>query len=166
MTLNIHIISRITNDHFHFLQKTTVKMSWNLWAWTMYMLVYKHVENDNTANHWLDMFRCRHYLQFFTFLNILLSNKSRLFIFNYVIFHQGRRQGKLLGGAKVTRGSRGQSPLVGVRGRSPLKLTLFWCYNRDRSPYRACISFRKANFCTFDAWKYPIISNYVPFWNL
>ena len=38
---------------------------------------------------------------------------------------QGRRQGKSIGGAKEPRGSRGQSPLVGVRGRSPLKLKPF-----------------------------------------
>ena len=60
-----------------------------------------------------------------------------------IVWQQGQCQGKLLGGAKTTSGSRGQSPLVGVSGQSSLKLTPFKCYNRDRSPFRAYISLLK-----------------------
>ena len=52
ITLNTDIISRITNDYNDGLwRKTMVKMSWTCKRKTMYMLVYKHVENDHTANH-------------------------------------------------------------------------------------------------------------------
>ena len=56
-------------------------------------------------------------------------------------------------GAKITRWSFGQSPLVGVRGRSPLKLAFFECCNRDRSPrmYFLVKDDRKAYLSNFDA---------------
>ena len=34
-----------------FYEETYGQNELNLWAWTMYMLVYKHIENDNTANY-------------------------------------------------------------------------------------------------------------------
>ena len=57
------------------------------------------------------------------------SNSAHIFIsYRNIDIIQGRRQSKSLEGAKLNHGSRcpgGRSPLVGVRGRSPLKLTPF-----------------------------------------
>ena len=53
------------------MKKTMVKMSWTCKCEAMYMLVYKHVENDRTGvgrriTRNLISFRRRNYLQFFT----------------------------------------------------------------------------------------------------
>ena len=41
------------------------------------------------------------------------------YYFCWSLYKQGRRQGKLLEGAKLPGGSRGQRPLAGVQGAEP-----------------------------------------------
>ena len=54
-------------------------MSWTCKREAMYMLVYKHVENDHTgsqtANHWLDIVPPQELSSILHFLNIFQSNK-------------------------------------------------------------------------------------------
>ena len=65
-------------------------MSWTCKREAMYMLVYKHVENDHTGVGQqitrLISFRRRNYLQFFTFW-IFFNPSNYANSYNYLLFH-------------------------------------------------------------------------------
>ena len=90
MTLNIHIISRITNDFDVWCRKLLskwvepVSVKFREQCTCLFINTLKMITQRITS---LILFCHRNYLQIFQFLNILQSNKSCLFIFNYLIFH-------------------------------------------------------------------------------
>ena len=66
-------------------------MSWTCKREAMYMLVYKHVENDHTGvgrriTSFIS-FRRRNYLQFFTFEYFSIQQITLIYKSNYLLFH-------------------------------------------------------------------------------